>query len=299
MTYDDVFNGWYADISPTLQAGPSRRRPKAIHELHVSPRIGRRPITEIRRSEIFSLLSELFRTKPVTAGHALGHIRQVFERANTLEIREDSPAPPRSVFPKRVSKPKHHGTVAPERLPDLWRWLQERQAGQSTLLAILTAMCTGHRVGVVVAARWSHIDEMTGVWTVPERQNKTSAGHMKSGREFSLKLPEPLLKELKSLKDSQSEDFIFPSNSESGHITSNAILKLLKSFDPSLTTHGFRNAIKVWCMSTDPQVPEHIADAFCDHSLKGLDAAYRRMDTFSARAEVARRLHDYIVSHPA
>jgi hypothetical protein len=87
---------------------------------------------------------------------------------------------------------------------------------------------------------------------------------------------------------------VFPSPNRSGHLTPNAVLKVLKSFDARLTTHGFRNAIKVWCRQANPPEPEHIADAFCDHSLKGLDAAYRRMDTFAERAALADRLHAFV-----
>ena len=42
-------------------------------------------------------------------------------------------------------------------------------------------------------------------------------------------------------------------------------------------------------------MPDHIADAFCDHSLRGLDAAYRRGDTSNERAELAARLCDFVV----
>jgi hypothetical protein len=80
------------------------------------------------------------------------------------------------------------------------------------------------------------------------------------------------------------------------HVTTNALLKVLKRFDSGLTSHGFRNAIKEFCRKANPPVPDHIADAFCDHSLKGLDASYRRSDTSSERAALADRLYGFVTS---
>lgn len=294
-TYDDLWEKWFSDVEARLQAGPSRRRPRAIHEQHISPVIGRRPINEIRRREVHDLLLPLFREIPVTAGHALGHIDKVFELAITREFREENPTPPRSQFPKRVTSTQHHGTLPYSDMPLLWQAVQATSASLSTKLAILVAMVTAHRVGVVVEARWDHIDPDTGVWTVPARKSKEDAGHMKSGREYSLRLPVRLLDQLVALKAANtSAEFVFESPTTRGHVSPNALLKILKRYDTRLTNHGFRNAIKEYCRRAAPPVPDHIADAFCDHGLKGLDASYRRMDTFEERGDLAARLYSFV-----
>ena len=301
-TYDDMWEQWFADVEPTLQVGPSRRRPQAIHEQHISPALGNRPLTKIRRREIFDLLAPMFREIPVTAGHALGHINKVFELAIVKEFCEVNPTPPRGSFPKRITKKKHHGTLPASKMPELWAWLQQTRASESLKAAILTAMVTGHRISVIMNAEWSHIDIQTRVWTVPEREDKATLGRMKSGRAYSLKLPEPLMEVLQTLPGSVGDDggrgkrFVFASPTTRGGLTPNAVLKVLKRFDPSLTTHGFRNSIKEFCRITNPPIPDHIADAFCDHSLKGLDASYRRRDTSEERAQLAVRLVEYVAN---
>jgi integrase len=300
LTYDEMWRQWFADVEPTLQVGPSRRRPRAIHEQHISPVIGSRPLTEIRRREIFDLLAPMFRSIPVTAGHALAHINKVFELAIVKELCEANPTPPRASFPKRITKKNHHGTLPASKMPELWAWLQSTNTSASLKAAVLTAMVTGHRVSVIVNAKWSDIDLHTGVWTVPEREDKATLGRMKSGRAYSLKLPAELLKMLAVLKADSArgqrelEQFVFSSPVRRGSLTPNAVLKILKGYDPCLTTHGFRNSIKEFCRVTTPPVPDHIADAFCDHSLKGLDASYRRRDTSEERAQLAARLIDYV-----
>jgi integrase len=297
-TYDALWREWFQGRQHKLQEGPSRRRPEAIHLHHIKPVLGDRPITEIRRREIFDLLEPLFRDKPVTAGHALGHIRAVFERAANKELVEADPTPRKSAFADAMDrrKIKHHGTLSPERLPDLWRWLATTDASGSTRAAILTAMCTAHRVGVIVNAEWGHINESSGVWTVPARTDQATPGRMKSGREYALRLPMPLLDHLLALRGDPAQQYVFESPTTTGPISSNAILKSLKRFDPDLTAHGFRNAIKGWCRTATPPVPDYIADAFCDHSLRGLDAAYRRGETSAERADLAARLYDFVTA---
>jgi integrase len=295
-TYHDLWSEWYEARKHRLQEGPSRRRPEAIHMHHIRPVLGDRPITEIRRREIFNLLEPLFREKPVTAGHALGHIQSVFDRAANKEMIEADPTPRKSAFADVVARRevKHHGTLPPERMPELWQWLDTTDASETAKLAILTAMTTGHRIGVIVHAEWAHINDTTGVWTVPARTDRTTQGRMKSGREYAIRLSEPLFERLNILRKDTDQRYVFESPTTKGPITPNAIRKTLKRFDAELTAHGFRNAIKGWCRTATPPVPDHIADAFCDHSLRGLDAAYRRGDTSTERADLTARLYDFV-----
>lgn len=294
-TYNQIWEQWFADVEPALQEGPSRRRPRAIHEHHVSSIIGDRPINEIRRREIYDLLQPLFREIPTTAGHALGHINKVFELAIVKEFCELNPTPPRSSFPKRLQRKKPHGTLPAKQLPELWTWVSGTNASPSVKLAILTAMVTAHRVGVIVNIMWDDINFETGIWQVPERDDKSTPGRMKSGRAYSLRLPDDMIEQLRSLKPQSGSIYLFESPTTKGPVTPNAVLKLLKSFDPSITTHGFRNAAKEFCRQTDPAIPDHVADAYCDHSLRGLDASYRRYDTSNERADMALRLYEHIV----
>lgn len=300
-TYDAVWREWYDGRRLKLQEGPSRRRPEAIHLHHVKPVLGDRPITEIRRREIFDLLEPLFRDKPVTAGHALSHIGAVFERAANRELIDINPTPRKSAFADTIKgrKIRHHGTLPPERMPELWQSLQATGASQSARMAILTAMVTAHRLGVIVNAEWAHIDQASGVWTIPSRSDKSALGRMKSGREYSLRLPFSLLQRLLSLRKNSDQQFVFESPATRGPISGAAILKTLKRFDAGLTAHGFRNAIKGYCRMAEPPIPDHIVDAFCDHSLRGLDAAYRRGDTSEARAKLAERLFEFVTGSAA
>ena len=119
---------------------------------------------------------------------------------------------------------------------------------------------------------------------------------MKSGRAFEQSIPAPLLQQLIELRsENPDSNYIFASPATKGHVTPNALLKILKRIDPDLTSHGFRNAIKEFCRKVVPPVPDSIADAYCDHGLRWLDASYRRMDTSAERAVLAERLCRFIM----
>ena len=154
-TYHELWTEWYEGRKHTLQAGPSRNRPASIHRHHIKPVLGDRPINGIKRRKIFDLLEPLFRKISVSAGHALGHINSVFERAINKELIENDPVAKKSAFADLTAdrKVNHHGTLASERMPELWEWLGTTGASDTTKLAILVAMMTGHRAGVIASAR--------------------------------------------------------------------------------------------------------------------------------------------------
>ncbi len=294
-TYDAAFQAWHGERKAKLQAGPSRRRPEAIHENHVAPVLGRRPVPEITRPEIVRALKPVFAENPVTAGYALQYVRAVLDWAVDEGWRDGNPTPPArsfaSIKPERAVR--HHGTIAADRLPELWRQVQATGAGASVQAAILTLMVTGHRLAPVLHARWADLDA-AGVWTVPARTHKAELGRMKSGRAYSLKIPPGLLRQWHAARANDCA-LIFPSPTDPRRpVSGAAVLKVLKRIEDGMTAHGFRNAVKTWCRTAKPPVPDHIADAFLDHSLRGLDAAYRRADTSRARAELAARLYRFV-----
>ena len=75
------------------------------------------------------------------------------------------------------------------------------------------------------------------------------------------------------------------------NVNPESLRKNFKHFDPTITAHGFRNCFKQWAYNAE--IDHWLADRYCDHSLMGLDKAYRRFDTIEARTDVARRYFEY------
>ena len=291
-TYDDVFTEWYSAKAAKLwQSGPSRRRPKAMHEHWVPTPLKEKPISVITRQDIFSFLDNMFDEAYDSAGKQLGYMRRVFEFAINSGYANTNPVPPRGAFENVAPDKKPHGYLEYERMPELWNWIEGRTLSVHTKFAMKTVMLTGHRISVVVQARWDHINLATRVWTVPHRANndKETSGAMKSGREFMITLPEPFFEELHKIR--VNSPFLFPSPTTQGHVTPNATLKAFKRFKNTITNHGFRNSIKTW--GRNEGFSDFVMDAYVDHGLKGLDRSYRREDLTIKCEDVTKRLHRF------
>ena len=59
-----------------------------------------------------------------------------------------------------------------------------------------------------------------------------------------------------------------------------------------VSSHGFRNSFKTWALHED--IDQFLVDRYVDHSLVGLDRAYRRDDLYSQRAELAEKYYSFV-----
>jgi integrase len=293
-TFDRAFVEFYeAYAKSNLQAGPSRKQPLSLHRDHVPQALKLMAIDEIKRSDIFPWMLKLLKEKHETARRLRNQLERVFEFAINSGYCDANPVPSRRAFEIKRPKANAHGTLDYTRLPDLWAWIDTRDFLPQSRAAIRLLMLSAHRVRVVLAARWEHFDFDAGTWTVPAKTDNETAGLMKSGRAHTITLPKPFLDELRAMK--LDEHLLFPSASGRGHLTENALLKALKTYDEGITAHGFRNSFKTWARSVG--VADWIADAYVDHSLKGLDASYRREDparVIAECAQVTERLYKYV-----
>jgi integrase len=293
-TFDRAFFEFYeAYAKSNRQAGPSRKQPLSLHRDHVPQTLKLMAMDEIKRSDIFPWMLELLKEKHETGRRLRNQLERVFEFAINNGYCEANPVPNRRAFEIKKPKANAHGTLDYTKLPDLWAWIDTRDFLPQTGTAIRLLMLSAHRVRVVLAARWEHFDFEAGTWTVPAKTDNETPGLMKSGRAHTITLPRPFLDELRATKI--DEHLLFPSTSGRGHLTENALLKALKTYDESITAHGFRNSFKTWARSAG--VADWIADAYVDHSLKGLDASYRREDparVIAECAQVTERLYKYV-----
>jgi integrase len=293
-TFDRAFFEFYeAYAKSNRQAGPSRKQPLSLHRDHVPQALKLMAIDEIKRSDIFPWMLKLLKEKHETARRLRNQLERVFEFAINCGYCDANPVPSRRAFEIKKPKANAHGTLDYTRLPDLWAWIDTRDFLPQTRAAIRLLLLSAHRVRVVLAARWEHFDFDACTWTVPAKTDNETPGLMKSGRAHTVTLPRPFLDELRAMK--VHEHLLFPSTSGRGHLTENALLKALKTYDESITAHGFRNSFKTWARSAG--VADWIADAYVDHSLKGLDASYRREDPARVIAEcaaVTERLYKYV-----
>ncbi|MDA7455884.1 hypothetical protein N8844_07565 [Planktomarina temperata] len=291
-TFDKAYRDWY---QRQLRSGiwthrASISRPLTFYETYAEKHIGSLRLDEIRRSTIKAFMQPLFMSNPALASKLVGYINKVFEEAMDNELIDANPTPQKFAKPNR--EPSHAPSLQFEQLPELWSWLKLQEFSDTMKAAMRLTIVTAHRAAVISNMKKTHYDQESGVWAIPRKpKGSTEVGLMKSRRAFDARLPIGLRHELERLiTASQDCDYVFSIDGKRP-INAESLRRNFKRFGP-ITTHGFRNTFKTWCLHND--VDDFLADRYCDHAFKGLDKNYRRDDLFEQRAELAERYFDFI-----
>src|SRR5262249_3253059 len=145
---------------------------------------------------------------------------------------------------------------------------QEGIAARALEFLILTA----GRTGEVIGLRWSEIDLLDKIWTVP-------AGRMKAHREHRVPLSPctlPILGKMQTARRSDANDsFVFPGGKIGQPLSNMAFLMLLRRMGHSdLTAHGFRSSFRDWA-AVRTSFPSEVAEMALAHAVSNkVEAAY-------------------------
>jgi len=290
-SFDQAYLDWY---NLQLKANrwtnlASRRRPLRSYEIHVKAHFGSLRVDKIRRPMIKQLMQPLILSNPDIASKLLGYLWEVFEASYDTELIDHNPCPRIASFTVPNKPVRHAASLHYSRLPGLWDWLESAPFSEPVKLAMQLAVVTAHRASVISYMRWAHLDCDQGIWTVPEKDIQAAEpGFMKSGREFSIKLPQALSEALCALP--RTCDYVFSVNGRDA-INAETLRRNFQKFD-NITTHGFRNTFKTWCLHHG--IDAFLADRYVDHALQGLDKNYRRDDLFDQRAALAERYFKFV-----
>ena len=153
---------------------------------YVYPLLGHLPVGDVDTTLVLKVLEALWTKKPETASRVRGRIEAVLNWAKARGMREgQNPAQWRGhldhLLPARskVRRVRHHPALAYADIPAFMTELRSRPgiAARALEFVILTAARTGEALG----ARWTEIDLVNHIWTVP-------AERMKAGREHRVPL---------------------------------------------------------------------------------------------------------------
>ena len=144
--------------------------------------------------------------------------------------------------------------------------------------------------------RWEHLGLDEGVFTVPERPiGGDKEGYMKSGEEFSIKLPEALVDELKQYQSRRAERYVFKGRVmrvNNPHMASGSFLVSFKKYVCSITARGCRSAFHGW--ADNLQIDEFHVSKYCDHAVTGTKKSYSCDDFFEKRDGISQQYYGYL-----
>ena len=128
-------------------------------ELFIEPRIGRRKVAEIQRSDIAELHHGLRKT-PYQANRTLGVLSKMFNLAEMWGLRPDGSNP--CLHVKRFKEEKRERFLSTEEFQRLGAVLDEiledGSETRSAVAAVRLLMLTGCRLSEIQTLRWEHVD---------------------------------------------------------------------------------------------------------------------------------------------
>ena len=191
----------------SLHAQPKKRpqsirNDRAMLDRFILPRIGEKPVPEVRHQDIQSLHNALKQT-PYQANRTLSLLSKLFELSIKWGYRTDNPA--RGVG--KFHEEKRHRWLSDDELARLTAALA-KHPNQKAANAIRLQLLTGARIGEVLHARWSDFDLERGVWIKPSH-------HTKQKRTEYLPLSGAAIALLAGLKGPEptKTDLVFPGRS--------------------------------------------------------------------------------------
>ena len=292
-TFDACFAKWYELNIKAMRwtHKDSLKRPQVAYA-HIKAKLGHLPINDIPRSLVKSVLQDMYMSVTDLAGKMRGYCEEIFENALDDRLIDHNPVPPARNFTVPNKKTKHHGTIEAARLPDLYSYIMGCNYTAPFKACAVALIVSGLRVSNIALLRQDNYDPQTGKFTIPAKTGD-EVGLMKSGREYTGVFPCEV-RQMINAQLVESHEHVFVSTYNRRCINPESLRKMFKSFDKTMTSHGFRNTFKEWADNAD--VNEFLADRYVDHNLKGLDKAYRRYNTIEARADIARRYYAYMVT---
>ena len=146
---------------------------------------------------------------------------------------------------------------------------------------------TASRSGEVRGVRWSEIDLLAKVWTIP-------AERMKAKREHEVPLSDAALDLLKTMQRMDGTDLVFPGTKGQplSDMSLTAVIRRMNGDTPAwtdkdgktITVHGFRSTFRMWAAEST-NYPREVAEHALAHQLPdAVERAYQRGTQFAKRA---------------
>ncbi len=246
-------------------------------KLHILPKLGCLPVSEITQTEIRNTLAPIWHTKAKTAEKALNRLNICLKHAAALGLDVDlqTTTKARALLGKQLHKTQNLPAMDWRDVPDFYKTLCE--ASTLTQLALRLLILTGVRTRPL---RHIHKDQVEGdLWIIPAENMK---GKRDATTEFRVPLSSEALEILKQARLLSRNDFFF-SASGRGPLGEGNMLQYMKRIGLETCPHGFRSSLRNWLAETT-DAPYEVAETILSHTVGGkVERAYRRTDYLEQR----------------
>lgn len=260
-------------------------------ELHAFPRIGYRPIGEIKTVELANCLEAIERTGKNETAHRIKQlIQQVFRYAVRRGIIDHNPAGDlRDIIGHEPVKSR--ACIPPAELPQLLRDMEAYKGDTLTKAAMKLLLLCFTRTGELIGARWEEIDWGREEWVIPAARMKMRNAHLVPLSRQAL----AVFKELQGITGRHEFVFFSPAN-KSKFISNNAVLSALKrmGYYGRMTGHGFRALASTILNEQRKYHPDIIERQLAHADRNEVRAVYNRADYLLERKKMMQDWADYL-----
>ncbi|WP_170473348.1 tyrosine-type recombinase/integrase [Ruegeria arenilitoris] len=258
-------------------------------ELHVLPKLGKVPVSDIDQIDIRDALKPIWHSKGETARKALNRLSIVLKHAAALGLDVDLQATEKAkaLLGKSRHKPQHIAAMPWIEVPEFYRTLEVPTTSNLALrILILTAVRSG-------PLRFMHYDQIEGdVWTIPADQMK---GRLGQTSDFRVPLSSEALHVVDLSRPFNRDGFLFP-GLRKGVISDMTMSQHMKKTGLDYRPHGFRSSLRDW-LADRTDTPHEIAEACLAHSTGSqVERAYRRTDYLEQRREIMERWSRFVAA---
>lgn len=256
-------------------------------ELHVLPKLGKVPVSDIDQIDIRDTLAPIWHSKAETARKAINRIGICLNHAAALGLTVDLQAPDKARA--LLGKPRHKAANIPalpwQEVPAFYASLDD---GSITHLALRFLILTGVRSGPVRNLHESQLEG--GVWTIPGEKMK---GRKDKTPDFRVPLSAEALGVVDEARKFSRNGYLFPSVRK-GVISDATMARLMERREMEARPHGFRTSLRVWLAETT-DAPHEVAEMMLAHAT-GSDVvkAYRRTDFLEQRSALLARWAQFV-----
>ena len=255
--------------------------------IHVLPKLGKVPVTDLDQRDIRDTLAPIWHTKADTARKAMNRLSIVIKHAAALGLDVDLQATEKAkaLLGKSRHVAKNIPAMAWADVPEFYASLEEPTL---THIALRLLILTGVRSNPLRNIR---LDQIEGdIWTVPAEGMKGRKG---ATEDFHVPLSTEAQRVIDMARPHARNGFLFP-NTRGGVISDMTLSRHMERRGLEARPHGFRTSLRTW-LAEATDAPHEVAEAMLAHVVDGgVVRAYRRTDYLEQRAKLAERWADHV-----
>ncbi|WP_375639944.1 tyrosine-type recombinase/integrase [Bartonella sp. MM55XZML] len=245
--------------------------------LHILPKLGCLPVSEITQTEIRDTLAPIWHTKAGTARTALMRLNLCLKHAAALGLDVDLQAveKARALLGKQRHKKQSLPAMDWRDVPAFYQFLCKTTTIKHLALRLL--ILTGVRSNPLRHIREDQIED--DIWTIPAENMK---GKRDATTEFRVPLSSEAIKVIEQARCISKSDFIF-SLTGRGPLSHTMMAAYMRKNKIEACPHGFRSSLRDWLAETT-DAPYEVAETILAHTVGGkVERAYRRTDYLEQR----------------